>query len=526
MRKPLSQLVSYQALRSHALEIEQQTLREMFAQDPARFNLFSQQNDFLLLDYSKNRISLETINRLVSLFDECEVTAWRDKMFSGEEINSTEHRAVQHVALRDLDNQKSGIVKEQLKILQRIESFVNEIYAGNITDVVNIGIGGSHLGPMLVCDALSEFANKKVKVHFVANVDATEINRVLKKLDPASTLFIVTSKSFTTQETLTNANTAKNWISSDPKLKNDIAKHFVAVSANVEKAEAFGIEKEKVFPMWDEIGGRFSLWSAVGLSIALYLGMSKFRELLDGANIMDQHFKNAAPNENMPVLLALLNIWNQHFLNASTHAVLPYDVRLSQLPAYLQQLVMESNGKYVDREGNKLDVPSSQVLFGDVGTNAQHSFFQLLHQGTHTISCDFIGVVKPGHDNKMQHEMLLANMIGQTQALMQGQTLEEAQAQGEKEFVSHKFFPGNRVSNSILLTELTPHTLGMLLAMYEHKVFVQGVILNINSFDQMGVELGKRLANKILNKMKNGAFVQDQDSSTNALINFYKKSGM
>ena len=526
MRKPLSQLISYQALRSHALEIEQQSLRKMFAQDPTRYDSFSQQNDYLLLDYSKNRISLETIDKLISLFDECEVAQWRDKMFSGEIINSTENRAVQHTALRNLNNPNTVIAKEQIDIIKRIDSFVNEIHSSNITDVVNIGIGGSHLGPLLVCDALSNYAKSKVNVHFVANVDATEINRVLNKLNPTNTLFIVTSKSFTTQETLTNANTAKSWMASNPKLENDIAKHFVAVSANVEKAQAFGIEKEKVFPMWDEIGGRFSLWSAVGLSIALYLGMSAFRALLDGANVMDEHFKNVPPKKNMPVLLALLDIWNQHFLNANTHAVLPYDVRLSYLPAYLQQLVMESNGKFVDREGNKLNVPSSQVLFGDVGTNAQHSFFQLLHQGTHTISCDFIGVVKPGHNNQIQHDMLLANMIGQTQALMVGQSLEDAQAQGEQQFAAHKFFPGSRVSNSILLTELTPYTLGMLLALYEHKVFVQGIILNINSFDQMGVELGKRLANKILDKMQDSESVQDQDSSTNALLNFYKKYRM
>ncbi len=522
MRKPLSKLDSYHALRSHMLEVEQQSLRDMFAQDSKRFDSFSLQYESILIDYSKNRVTYETINKLISLFDECDVAAWREKMFSGETINSTESRAVQHTALRDLSNSKSELAKEQFYVLQQIELFVSEICASGVKDVVNIGIGGSHLGPMLVCDALCDFSDNEINVHFVANVDATEINRVLKKLNPASTLFIVTSKSFTTQETLTNANSAKSWVLRDPKLKNSLADHFVAVSANIEKAVAFGIQKEKVFPMWDEIGGRFSLWSSVGLSIALYLGMPAFRKLLEGAHAMDEHFKNSAANENIPVLLALLDIWNQHFLNASTHAVLPYDVRLNYLPAYLQQLVMESNGKYVDRDGNKLDVPSSQVLFGDVGTNAQHSFFQLLHQGTHTISCDFIGVVNPGHDNQKQHDMLLANMIGQTQALMVGQTEEEAIAQGEQLFSAHKIFPGSRVSNTILLTELTPYSLGMLLAIYEHRVFVQGAILNINSFDQMGVELGKRLANKILDKMQDSEPVKNLDSSTNALINFCK----
>ncbi len=523
MRKPLSQLASYKLLQTHALEVKAHTLREMFAQNPNRFDKFSQQYEHLLLDYSKNRITEETMGKLLSLFDECEVKSWRDKMFAGELINSTENRAVQHAALRNLNDSTSAWVKKQLDVLQSMEVFVEEVRTGSFTDVVNLGIGGSHLGPMLVCDALTDFAKPGLNVHFVANVDATEINQILNKLNPVSTLFIVTSKSFTTQETLANANTAKNWLSQNTKVKDKISKHFVAVSANMEKAVSFGIPQQQVFPMWDEIGGRFSLWSAVGLSIALYLGMPAFKELLLGANAMDEHFKNADPKENIPVLLALLDIWNQHFLNMFVHAVLPYDVRLTYLPAYLQQLEMESNGKFVDRAGNRLDVPSSPVVFGDVGTNAQHSFFQLLHQGTHAISCDFIGVVKASHNHQIQHDMLLANMFGQAQALMLGQTLEEAQAQGEHELAAHKMFPGNRISNTILLKELTPYTLGMLLAMYEHKVFVQGVILNINSFDQMGVELGKKLANKLLEKMQETELVIDQDSSTNALINYYKK---
>ena len=523
MRKPLSKLTTYQALRTHAQKIKSQTLREMFAQSSNRFDAFSQQHDHLLLDYSKNRIAEETIDKLVSLFDECEVESWRDKMVAGEPINSTENRAVLHAALRNLDDSTSVWGKKQLNVLRRIESFAEEVHAGSFTDVVNLGIGGSHLGPKLVCDALTNFAKPGLNIHFVANVDATEINRVLKKLNPATTLFIITSKTFTTQETFANANTANNWLSNNAQLKNNLAKHFVAVSANIEKAVSFGIPEQQVFPMWDEIGGRFSLWSAVGLSIALYLGMPAFKELLHGANVMDEHFKNTVAKENLPILLALLDIWNQHFLHASVHAVLPYDVRLRYLPAYLQQLTMESNGKYVDREGNTLDVPSAAIVFGDVGTNAQHSFFQLLHQGTHSMSCDFIGVVKPGHNNQTQHNMLLANMIAQTQALMLGQTLEEARTLDRGEDAAHKMFPGNRISNTILLTELTPYTLGMLLAIYEHKVFVQGVILNINSFDQMGVELGKKLATNILDKIQVTEPVLDQDSSTNALIDFYKK---
>ena len=524
MRKPLSQLKSYQALQNHADETASQNMRELFSQDAGRFSSFSLQLESLLLDYSKNRITQDTLDMLVDLFDECEVVTWREKMFAGEKINSTEKRAVQHVALRDLNNTSSALAQKQNEVLRQIESFVNKVHASDISDVVNIGIGGSHLGPMVVCDALAEKAAAHINVHFVANVDAYEINQVLKKLSPEKTLFIVTSKSFGTQETLTNATTAKKWFEKNKTAGEKLEDHFVAVSANVDKAVEFGIGEQQIFPMWDEIGGRYSLWSAVGLSIALYLGTDAFRQLLQGANVMDKHFNTAPANENIPVLLALLEIWNQHFLGSTAHAVLPYDTRLHYLPAYLQQLVMESNGKYIDRAGNELDVSSSVVVFGDVGTNAQHSFFQLLHQGTQAISCDFIGVVKLYHENKTQHEMLLANMFAQTQALMMGQTLEEAQAQGGSEDAEARQFPGNRVSNTILLTELTPYTLGMLLAMYEHKTFVQGIILNINSFDQMGVELGKRLATNILDKLQSDKPKLDQDSSTNALIEFFHKN--
>ena len=521
MRKPLSQLASYQALRTHALEIKAQSLRNLFAQNPTRYTSFSLQFGHLLLDYSKNRINAVTVEKLVSMLHECEVESWRDKMFAGELINFTQHRGAQHAALRNLDDSVWG--KKQQAVLQRIDAFAARVYASNCTDVVNIGIGGSHLGPLFVCDALRDVAQSDVHVHFVANVDATEISRVLKQLNPASTLFILTSKSFATQETLANANTAKNWLAKDVHVKNNLADHFIAVSADVEKAMAFGIPQQQIFPMWDEIGGRFSLWSAAGIAIALYIGMPAFKALLRGAHAMDVHFINAAAQENIPVMLALLEIWSQHFMGASVHAVLPYDTRLRYLPAYLQQLVMESNGKQVDREGNTLDVPGAPIVFGDVGTNSQHSFFQLLHQGSHEISADFIGVVQAAHQHQAQHDMLLANMIGQTQALMSGQTLAEAQAQDGEQNAAYRVFPGNRASNTILLKQLTPYTLGVLLAMYEHKVFVQGIILNINSFDQMGVELGKRLANELLKRIQSSEQVTDQDSSTNALINFYKQ---
>ncbi len=515
----MRELSSYQALASHFEAIKSQIMREMFAQDADRFANFSIQLEGLLFDYSKNRINAVTLDKLIALFEECDGPAWRNKMFSGEKINSTENRAVQHTALRDLDNKNSALTKKQLAVLLLIEVFAEKVRQSNITDVVNIGIGGSHLGPMFVCEALQVMASPNLNVHFVANVDGEEISRVLSKLNPGNTLFIVTSKSFTTQETLTNAKFARKWLLKSANLKNE--DHFVAVTANVDKARKFGIAEDNIFPMWDEIGGRYSMWSAVGLSIALYLEVDAYKNLLDGAHAMDEHFKNEPADKNIPVLMALLDVWNQHFIGVTAHAILPYDVRLTFLPAYLQQLVMESNGKSVDREGNPLDVPSSAVVFGDVGTNAQHSFFQLLHQGTHNISCDFIGVAKAAHDNQMQHDMLLANMIGQTQALMQGQTLEEV---GEDEHAKHKVFPGNRVSNTILLKELSPYSLGMLLAMYEHKTFVHGVLLNINSFDQMGVELGKRLANNLLDKIQDENLVTNEDSSTMGLIDFYKNN--
>ncbi len=514
----MKNLKSYQALANHFEEIKNISMREMFAQDAQRFSKLSVQLDGLLFDYSKNRITDDTITKLIALYDESNVPTWREKMFTGEKINSTENRGVQHTALRDLENKNSAIAKQQNRVLQQIDQFIQKLHSTSITDVVNIGIGGSHLGPQFVCDALQAFSKSKINVHFIANVDAEEITRVLKNLKPENTLFIVTSKSFGTQETLTNALTAKSWINSNPVLKSE--DHFVAVSANVEKAVAFGIAQENIFPMWDEIGGRYSLWSAVGLSVAVSIGVQHFKELLNGAHAADEHFCNASAKENIPVLMALLDIWNQHFLQSTTHAVLPYDVRLTYLPAFLQQLVMESNGKSVDRDGKPLSVPSSAILFGDVGTNAQHSFFQLLHQGTQQVSCDFIGVAKSVHDNQQQHDMLMANMMAQTQALMIGQTLGEV---GTQDHAEHKVFSGNRVSNTIFLKELTPYSLGMLLAIYEHKTFVHGVLLNINSFDQMGVELGKKLAGNVLSNITKSV-ASNEDSSTNGLINFYQSN--
>ena len=523
MRKPLSQLASYQALHAHAQEIKKHTLREWFAQDPDRFTTFSLETEHFLFDFSRNRISEKTVDKLLSLFAECETGRWRDRMFAGECINLTENQAVQHTVLRDLGDTASDLAKTRNQVLQRMEGLIEQVHAGGFTDVVNLGAGGSHLGPMLVCDAFSDVAGRGPNIHFVANADATEINRVLKGLVPATTLFIVASKSFATPETLANAETARNWLSKDTQVKKSITRHLVAVSSRIDKAVSWGVPQQQVFPVWDTVGGRFSVWSAAGLSIALYLGMPAFKELLQGANEMDEHFKTASPGKNIPVLLALLGIWNQHFLGASVQVVLPYDMRLRYLPAYLQQLEMESNGKCVDRAGRILDVPGSAIVFGDAGTNAQHGFFQFLHQGTYAVSCDFVGVVRPGHANRSQHDMLVSNMIAQTQALMLGRTPEEVQAGGDAPPAMHQVFPGNRASNTILLRELTPRTLGQLLALYEHKVFVQGIVLDINSFDQPGVELGKKLALRLLESMQGGGPVSGQDSATGALLEYYRK---
>ncbi len=523
VRKPLSQLASYQALRAHAKEIKNHTLREWFAQDPGRFTAFSVEHPEFLFDFSRNRISGKTLDILFSLLVECEVETWRDKLFAGDRINLTEDRAVRHTVLRELDDVSSGPARSRDKVLRRMEDFAWQVREEGFTDIVNLGAGGSRLGPMLVCDVFSDLACQGLEVHFVSNADAAEINRVLQNLVPATTLFIITSKSFTTPETLANAENARNWLSGDDQVNKRIDRHFSAVTARTEMAVSWGVPPQQVFPMWDSVGGRFSVWSAAGLSVVLYLGMPVFKELLRGANEMDEHFKTAPAKENIPVLLALLGIWNQHFLGASVQAVLPYDTRLHHLPAYLQQLEMESNGKCVDRSGRVLDVPGCTVVFGDVGTSAQHGFFQFLHQGREPVSSDFIGVVRPAHANRRQHDMLMANMIGQAEALMLGRMPEEVQAEDNGQHAMHRVFPGNRTSNMILFRELTPRTLGLLLALYEHKVFVQGIVLDINSFDQPGVEFGKRLAHHLLDGLHDGEAVPGQDCATRAALDYYRK---
>ncbi|MYB89848.1 MAG: glucose-6-phosphate isomerase [Proteobacteria bacterium] len=523
MRRPLPELASYQALRSHAQEIEKRSLRDWFEQDPLRFETFSRELEQFLFDFSRNRICDKTVDRLLDLSSECEVKSWRDRMFSGEPINLTENLPVQHTALRDPDPASGEPGGLQSRTLERMGALAEEIHEQGFTDVVHLGTGGSQLGPRLVCDAFSDNAQAGLSMHFVANADAREINCVLKGREAGNTLFIIASKSFATAETLANAQAAKNWLLQNGIADPGIARHFVAVTSRPERASAWGIPESQMLPVWDSVGGRFSVWSAVGFGIVLYLGMPAFRQLLLGAREMDYHFRTASPKQNVPLLLALLGIWNQHFMGTVAQVVLPYDTRLRYLPGYLQQLEMESNGKCVDRGGRALDVPGSAMVFGDVGTNAQHGFFQYLHQGSHVVHCDFIGVVRAGHSNRSQHEMLLSNMIAQARALMHGQTLEEAQARAQTAYAEHRVFPGNRTSNTILLRELTPHSLGQLLALYEHKVFVEGIVLNVNSFDQPGVELGKNLAECLLESLRSRDSVQGLDPATRALLDYYRK---
>lgn len=523
MRRPLAELAAYQALRSHAQEIEKRTLREWFARDPKRFETFSRELGHFLFDFSRNRICERTVDQLLALASECEVESWRDRMFAGERINLTEDRAVQHTALRAAGSASTEPERSQNRILGRMEALAGKIREQGFSDVVHLGTGGSQLGPRLVCDAFSDEARSGLDMHFVANADATEIDRVLRGRNANRTLFIITSKGFATPETLANAQVAKNWLLQDDRAGKSIARHFVAVTSRPERATAWGIPESQVLPVWDSVGGRFSVWSAAGLGIVLYLGMPAFRELLRGAEEMDHHFRTAPAKQNVPLLLALLDLWSQHFMGTVAKVILPYDTRLRHLPGYLQQLGMESNGKCVDRAGRALDVPGSAIIFGEVGTNAQHGFFQYLHQGSLALHCEFIGVVRAGHRQREQHELLLSNMLAQARALMCGQTLEEAQAQGRSAHAEHRVFPGNRTSHTILIKELTPHSLGQLLALYEHKVFVEGIVLDINSFDQPGVELGKYLAANLLESLRAQGSVQDLDPATGALLEYYRR---
>ena len=540
----LSQSAQWCALQAHILEIGKLQMREMFREDSARFERFSIQWKGLMLDYSKNRITPRTMELLLDLARNAGLEKKRDEMFAGEPINYTERRAVLHTALRrppgysleidglDLSAEIADVLAQMKGCCDRVISGTWTGYTGKrMTDVVNIGIGGSDLGPCMVTEALRPFAHGQLQVHFVSNIDGTHISETLKKLNPETTLFIIASKTFTTQETLTNAMTAREWFLTHAKHESHIAKHFVAVSTNRTKVVEFGIDEANMFRFWDWVGGRYSLWSSIGLSIALFLGFDHFQALLNGAFAMDEHFRNEPLERNIPVLLALLGIWYNNFFAFSSHAVIPYDQYLHRFPAFLQQLDMESNGKRVNGEGNTVDYATGPVIWGEPGTNSQHAFFQLLHQGPDVIPADFIVPLKTQNPVGEHHDILLANCFAQTEALMKGKNEQEVRQELEAAgcddaelgmLLPHKVFPGNRPTNTILVDELNPFTLGSLIAMYEHKVFVQGVIWQINSFDQWGVELGKQLAKTIFSEIQGSETVSGHDSSTNALINAYR----
>lgn len=533
---------AYEYLSNHLVDIADKHLRDLFKEDPKRFEKFSIQFNDILLDYSKNRIDDKTIALLVQLAKECELDKAINSMFSGEKINETEVRAVLHVALRNRSNNPVLVDGEDVMplvngVLAKMKKFSDAIINGGwkgftgkaITDVVNIGIGGSDLGPVMVVEALKAYKNH-LNLHFVSNVDGTHIVETVKKLNPETTLFLIASKTFTTQETMANANTAREWFLKSGAKDSDIAKHFAALSTNSEGVSKFGIDTENMFEFWDWVGGRYSLWSAIGLPIALSIGFEKFEELLEGAHEMDNHFKTAAFEENIPVILALLGVWYNNFFEAETQAILPYDQYMHRFAAYFQQGDMESNGKYVDRNGRAVEYQTGPVIWGEPGTNGQHAFYQLIHQGTKLIPCDFIAPAKSHNPVGEHHTLLLSNFFAQTEALMNGKTEEEVKAElvGKSEteiakIAPFKVFEGNRPTNSILVKQITPKVLGSLIAMYEHKIFTQGVIWNIFSFDQWGVELGKQLAGKILPELRNDDEVTSHDASTNGLINTFKK---
>ncbi|MCP3688069.1 MAG: glucose-6-phosphate isomerase, partial [Gammaproteobacteria bacterium] len=514
-------------------------LRDLFAQDDSRGDKFSLSIEGMLLDYSKNLITDETMGLLVQLARETGVQELRERMFAGEAINNTEQRAVLHTALRNVSARE--IKPEVATVLDKMERFSTSVrdaswrgYSGQrIHDVVSIGIGGSDLGPMMACEALKPYHHDELSFHFVSNVDGSQISETLKLLKPGSTLFIIASKTFTTQETLTNAYTARDWFMSEVGDESAIARHFVAVSTNAEKVAEFGIDTDNMFEFWDWVGGRYSLCSAIGLSLAVAIGMLRFREMLAGAEMMDQHFRTAPLECNMPVILGLLGIWYHNFFGAETHAIAPYDQYLYRFPAYLQQLDMESSGKSTRRDGESIrGYSTGPVIWGEPGTNGQHAFFQLLHQGTRLIPVDFLAAVHNQSSKGDHHRLLLANCIAQSEALMRGKTEAEARTELEAQgfdneagerLLPHKVFIGNRPSNTILFQQLNPHTLGALIALYEHKVFVQGAIWNINSFDQWGVELGKELAKTIDAELRGEAINTPHDSSTRALIEYVKQ---
>ncbi len=542
---PFTELPSYTNLIAHRNGMANVHMRDLFAADPDRFDRFSLRLGDLLVDYSKNRITEKTLDLLVRLAGEAGLRGWIDAMFSGEKINRTENRAVLHVALRNRSNRPILVDGEDVMpgvnaVLAGMRGFSERVRTGDwrghtgkpVRNVVNIGIGGSDLGPCMIATALRPYWHERLEARFVSNVDGTHLTEALRGLDPAETLFIVASKTFTTQETLANARSARAWLVEQLGDEAAVARHFVAVSTNTAAVLEFGIDPANMFGFWDWVGGRYSSWSAIGLPVAVLVGMERFEEFLAGGHTMDEHFRTAPFGENIPVVLALLGIWYGNFLDAHAHAVLPYDEYLARLPAYLQQADMESNGKSVDRTGRPVtDWQTGPIIFGEPGTNGQHAFYQLIHQGTRLVPADFLAAAQPQNALGDHHRMLLSNFFAQAEALMRGKTEAEARVEMEAtgmpperiaELLPHRVFPGNRPTNSILYQRLDPHTLGRLLALYEHKIFVQGVLWGIYSFDQWGVELGKQMANRILPELGGDASVTGHDASTNGLIAYYR----
>lgn len=539
------QTTAWKNLEKHFDAMKDQSMKDLFANDPQRFEKLSMQVEEMLVDFSKNIITEETLSLLVELAKETKLKTSIEQMFTGQEINETEGRAVLHVALRNLSESPIEVEGEDVMpkvkaVMEKVETFSSKIISGEwkgytgkpITDIVNIGIGGSDLGPVMVTEALRPYWKPNKQVHFVSNIDGTHLSETLRKISPETTLFIIASKSFTTQETMTNAFSARQWFLENGGTQENVGSHFVAVSTNAKDVAAFGIDTDNMFEFWDWVGGRFSLSSAIGLPIACVIGFDHFRAVQEGMHLMDRHFRESDFRQNIPVLLALIGIWYTNFFGAESEAILPYDQYLHRFAAYFQQGNMESNGKSVDRAGNEVDYQTGPIIWGEPGTNGQHAFYQLIHQGTRMIPCDFIATAKSHNPLGNHHEILLSNFFAQTEALMKGMTAEEVKADLERsrksdeeiaQLLPFKIFTGNRPTNSILLEKLTPKTLGMMIAMYEHKIFTQGVIWNIFSFDQWGVQLGKLLANQILPELENNTPVNTHDGSTNGLINAYKK---
>jgi len=540
----LEESTAWQALLEHQQQIEAVHMRDLFANDPQRFERFSLHLGDILFDYSKNLITEQSMALLFDLARQSELQPRIEAMFRGEKINSTEQRAVLHVALRNrantpitLDGQ--DVMPEINRVLEKMHRFSEAVRSGEwkgytgkvITDIVNIGIGGSDLGPKMVCEALKPYARPDLRVHFVSNIDSSDLVETLDLINPETVLFLVASKTFTTQETMTNAHSARQWFLAAANDEAAIAKHFAAMSTNTQAVSKFGIDTDNMFEFWDWVGGRYSLWSAIGLSIALYLGMERFEQLLDGAHRVDRYFRTAPLEQNIPVIMGLLGVWYNNFFGAQSHAILPYDQYLVHFPSYFQQGDMESNGKSVTREGEWVNYSTGPVIWGQPGTNGQHAFYQLIHQGTKLIPCDFLAAAQSHNPLGEHHPILLSNFLAQTEALMKGKTPGEARAELEAAGISGaqlemlvpaKTFSGNRPTNSFLYPKLTPEVLGALIALYEHKIFTQGVLWNVNSYDQMGVELGKQLAKKILPELAGPQAVTNHDSSTNGLINAIK----